>query len=257
MPAKLSTGDIVTKLAIFRLDPDAPLQAWPDFPETEISSGARGSNGHRWIDDRTTGLTVGVWEAEANLGRWMEWPVHEFMIILAGEVVTVEADRETVIGPGESFFIPKGRRCIWNQAGYVKKIMVMFDGPPGPSADSVKPIVKIDPNVALGPSSPPSADILDSPVPTQNAHEYFADATGQFTLGVWETTGYHRKLIASPRHELMHLLEGVVSFSDDQGRTQSFKPGETFFVPQGAPNSWKSEGKVRKIYCTLQPRMSG
>ena len=46
------------------------------------------------------------------------------MILLEGEVVMVEDDRETVIKAGESFFIPKGRRCVWNQAGYVKKFMV-------------------------------------------------------------------------------------------------------------------------------------
>ena len=72
---------------------------------------------------------MGIWEAEANLGRWMHWPVHEFMIVLEGEVVMVEDDRETVVKAGESFFIPKGRRCIWNQAGYFKKFLMLFDDP--------------------------------------------------------------------------------------------------------------------------------
>ena len=237
------------KPEIIPLDANAKLEQWPDFPETEISSGDRGSRGHLWVDEPKHGLKVGLWEAEANLGRWMKWPMHEFMVVLEGEVVMIEEDRETVVSAGESFFIPKGRRCIWNQAGYFKKLMMLFDDPAGNSA---KPIFKIDPDVKLQPSTPPSADILYSPVPTQNTHEYFENKTGEFTVGVWDTTGYYRKLIDFPRYELMHLLKGSVTFTDDNGGTQTFRAGDTFFVPLGTPNSWKSEGYLRKIYCIFQ-----
>ena len=247
----------MTKPAIIRFDEAALLEAWPEAAPSEIASGTRASAGRRWIDDKARGISAGIWEAEANLGRWVKYPVHEFMIVLEGEVVMVEEDRETIIGPGESFFIPKGRRCIWNQSGYVKKFFVIFDDPSGANADAARPIGKIDPNVKLMPSTPPGADMLLSPVPTQQAHEYFADTTGQFTIGVWRTTGYHRKLIDFPRHELMHLLEGSVTFTDDKGNTRSFKAGDTFFVPLGTPNSWKSEGTLRKIYCIFQPRKAG
>ncbi|HUR44038.1 MAG TPA: cupin domain-containing protein, partial [Aestuariivirga sp.] len=99
----------------------------------------------------------------------------------------------------------------------------------------------------------PSAVILHSPVPAQYVHEYFRNATGELTVGVWETTGYHRKLIDFPRQELMHLLEGSVTFTDDRGATQTFHAGDTYFVPLGTPNSWKSEGTLRKIYCIIEP----
>jgi uncharacterized cupin superfamily protein len=115
-------------------------------------------------------------------------------------------------------------------------------------------VIKVDPKVQLQPSTPPSQDILHSAVPTQHAHEYFEDATGQFTVGIWDTTGYHRKLLDFNRYELMHLLEGSVTFTDDKGKSQTFKAGETFFVPLGTPNSWKSEGYLRKIYCIFQPK---
>ncbi len=96
--------------------------------------------------------------------------------------------------------------------------------------------------------------MLHSPVPIQHAHEFFEDATGQFTVGIWQTTGYHRKLINFPRHELMHLLEGEVTMLDGEGGEQTFKAGDTFFVPMGTPNAWKSEGTLKKIYCIFQPK---
>ena len=244
----------MTRADIIRLERDAKLERWPDFPETEISSGTRASIGHRWIDDKALGLSAGVWEAEANLGRWMKWPVHEFMVILEGEVVMVEEDRETVIGAGESFFIPKGRRCIWNQSGYAKKFMVIFDDQSGLAVDGSQPIFKIDPAVKLQPSTSPAADMLLSSVPLQHAHEYFCDPTGQLTVGVWDTTAYHRKLIDFPRHELMHILEGSVTLTDGEGRAQTFRAGDTFFVPLGNRNSWQCNGYLKKIYCIFQPK---
>ncbi|MGL4527977.1 MAG: cupin domain-containing protein, partial [Aestuariivirga sp.] len=82
----------------------------------------------------------------------------------------------------------------------------------------------------------------------------FEDATGQLSIGVWDTTGYRRKLIDFPRHELMHLLEGSVTFTDDAGRSQTFQAGDTFFVPLGTPNAWTSEGFLRKIFVIFQPK---
>ena len=237
--------------AIIRLDATAELETWPDFPESEISWGDRSSTGHRWFEDKALGFSVGIWEARANLGRWMNWPVHEFMVILEGEVVMVEEDRETVIKAGESFFIPKGRRCIWNQPGYVKKFMVLCDDR---ASDHAQPVFKIDPKVKLQASTPPAESILLSPAPVQQAHEYFSNTTGELTVGVGETTGYHRKLVNFTRHELMHLLEGAVTFTDDKGQSQTFRAGDTFFVPLGTPNAWKSEGILRKIYCIFQPK---
>ena len=44
-----------------------------------------------------------------------------------------------------------------------------------------------------------------------------------------------------------------MEFEDDKGVTQRFTAGDTFFVPMGTPNSWKSEGYLRKIFVIFQP----
>jgi uncharacterized cupin superfamily protein len=184
----------------------------------------------------------------------MNYPVTEFMLVLEGEVVIVEETGETRIGSGESFIIPKGLRCRWTQPGKVKKFFVILDDSSGAASPGPLKVIKVNPKVKLQPSTPPKADTLHSAVPTQHTYEYFEDATGQLTVGIWDTTGYHRKLINFARYELMHLLEGSVTFADDTGGSQTFKAGDTFFVPLGTPNSWKSEGYLRKIYCIFQPK---
>lgn len=238
---------------VIRIDRETPLETWPDFPESEISSGTRASRGKMLLEDAAVGLRIGLWEAEANLGRWMDWPCDEFMVILEGEVVMVEADRETVIGPGECFFIPKGRRCIWNQAGYVKKIMVLFDVSPGQPAPEAQRIRMIDPATPLAPIPAPDAAILLSATPTQQACTVTSDASGQLTVGLWQSTAYERIPVTAPHHEVMHLLEGSMTLTDGVGRSQTFGPGETLLVPLGTQNAWKSTGTVRKIFCSIKP----
>jgi uncharacterized cupin superfamily protein len=240
------------KPAIISFSANAGMEQWPDFPESEIASGSKAQRGHAWFEDTALGLSAGIWEAEANVSHWMNYPVTEFMLVLEGEVVIVEETGETRIGSGESSIIPKGLRCQWTQSGKVKKFFVILED----GSEEVKPlkVVKLDPKVNLTPSTPPPADMLHSPVPAQHGHEFFANATREFNAGVWDTTGYHRKLIDFTRHELMHLLEGSVTFTDGEGGSQTFKAGDTFFVPLGTPNSWKSEGYLRKIYCIFQPK---
>lgn len=242
------------KPAIIRFDPQAETLPLPDFPESEVAEGTRKQRGIKWHVDGRAGLVAGIWEAGASISPWMNYPVDEFMMALEGEIIIVEEGKETRAGPGESLVIPKGTRCRYQQDGHVRKFYVYLGDPGGVADPSGLTTMKIGPSAKLAPSTPPSADILHSPVPVQHAHEYFENATGEFTVGVWDTTGYHRKLIDSPRHELMHLLEGSVTFTDDKGGTQTFRAGDTFFVPLGTPNSWKSEGYLRKIYCIFQPR---
>ena len=243
----------MAKPQIIPFDRSAPLVPWDDFPEGEIVSGTRQQNGLMLFEDKAHGLSAGIWEQGANESRWIDYPVNEFMTVLEGEVVIVEEDRTVSIKAGESFIIPKGLRCRWTQPGHVKKFFVIFEDASGLKNDGPLRTLKIDPAVTLDPSTPPAAAMLLSPVPVQHAHDYFTDATGQLHIGVWDTTGYHRKLIDFPRHELMCLLEGSVEFEDDKGVTQRFSAGDTFFVPLGTPNSWRSEGYLRKIFVIFQP----
>lgn len=244
----------MTKPAIIPFRRDIALEEWDDFSEADVISGSRKQNGVILFEDKPRGLSAGIWEQGANESRWIDWPVNEFMTVLEGEVVIIEEDRTTSVKAGESFILPKGTRCRWTQPTHVRKFFVIHEDGSGLINAGPLHAMKVDPKVEAAPSTPPSPAMLHSPVPTQHTHEYFADATGQLSIGVWDTTGYHRKLIDFPRHELMHLLEGSVEFEDDKGVKQRFSAGDTFFVPLGTPNSWKSEGYLRKIFVIFMPK---
>lgn len=244
----------MTKPSIIPFDRHVALIPWDDLPEDEIIAGTRKQNGLILFEDKARGLSAGVWEQGANESRWMDYSVNEFMLVLEGEVVIVEEDRSVSVKAGQAFVIPKGLRCRWTQPGHVKKFFVIHDDASGlANAGPLRTIV-IDPQARLEPSAAPPADMLLSEPPVQHTLDIFTDATGQLNIGLWDTTGYTRKLIDFPRHELMHLIEGSVTFTDDEGRTQTFNAGDTFFMPQGTPSSWKSEGYVRKIFAIFQPK---
>jgi len=52
--------------------------------------------------------------------------------------------------------------------------------------------------------------------------------------------------------ELMHLLEGSVTFEDASGST-TFSKGDIFLAARGAQCAWLSEVHVKKVYAIHRP----
>ena len=235
----------------------AGLQEWPAIPAADLTAGNPVQRGFEYFSDPKIGLSAGVWDCTAFTTKMGPYPVSEFMIVLEGGVTMIEADgRETNVGAGEAFLIPKGTVCQWRQSGYMKKYYVIFDDASGadPARASAQKIMKIDLGAAKEASPSPSPELLLSPSPTQTGRNWFEDATGQWTMGVWDSTPYRRKAIPFPRHELMHLLEGSVTLATQDGWRETYKAGDTFFVPMGANVEWHSTEYVNKYYCIMIPK---
>jgi len=256
----------MTAARIQRFEPFGPngsaaatgLALWPEIPAAELAAGAPVQRGHYYLQDKARGLSAGVWDCTAMTSKLAPYPVNEFMIVLEGEVTIIEGERRTTIKAGESFIIPKGLNCQWHQSGYIRKFFVIFDDASGlqPADTAQLSVLRPDPQAALSPCAGPAPELLLSGAPAQQEKRSFADLTGQWTVGVWDSTPYHRKTIPFPRHELMHILEGEVTITEDGQPPRTFKAGDTFFVPLGTPCDWKTTGYVRKIYCIMQPKVA-
>jgi uncharacterized cupin superfamily protein len=247
----------VPNSSIIRLQPAGPkqeLDRWDDIPASDIETGQPIQRGHYYIQDKKHGFAAGVWDCTAFTTKRQSYDFHEFMLILDGTVTVVEEDgRETTVRPGDSFIVPRGVVHRWIQPGYLRKYFVTFEGRPASESDAALRVVSTDLRAELGTSAPPPADLLLGPVPAQRDCASFTDGTGQWAVGLWDSTAYHRKPIAFPRHELMHLLEGSVTLTDDTGKSHQFGAGDSFLVPLGAVCDWRCEGYLRKIYCSFQP----
>lgn len=99
---------------------------------------------------------------------------------------------------------------------------------------------------------PDEAKIL-SGSPDQAAWNHYADASGQFSSGVWEgRPGAWR--VAYTEHEFCHLLAGVVVVRDDGGGERTFRAGDTFVMPAGFTGTWEVVEAARKLYAIFEPK---
>ncbi|HEY4162566.1 MAG TPA: cupin domain-containing protein [Dongiaceae bacterium] len=251
----------MSELKVIRFEPQLPagraFPCWPDMPADSLESGSPVQSGHVYFEDAGIGLSAGVWECTAFTSRLEPYPVHEFMLLLEGEVTIVEAGgRETTVKAGESFVIPRGLPCRWVQKSKVKKYYVIYEPKDeAANASSASQVIKPDHHRApKEPSPPPPSEVLNGPVPEQHGQDCYVDPSGRFQIGTWDTSYYHRKVVPFPRYELMHFLEGGVSTTDAAGNTQSFKAGDTLFIPMGARADFKVAGDyLRKIYVIFAP----
>lgn len=232
----------------------AGLEAWPPLEPHHVASGTPGQRGLMVHEDAALGLSVGLWECTAWTGTMGPWSTHEFMIVLEGEVTVEEASgRGTTFGAGESFIIPKGLVCAWKQKGTLRKIFMIFDDASGAPPPAGLTVLPVDRQAKLAPAAGPDAKLLVGPAPRISEHIPHRDPTGRWTVGIWGATPYERRTIPFPRAELFHMLEGTVELPRGDGTSETVGPGETVFIPHGAPIGWKNQGPARKIYCSLLP----
>ena len=84
--------------------------------------------------------------------------------------------------------------------------------------------------------------------PVETGFNYFTDATGRLTSGVWECTAYTAEFDSYPVDEFCHILAGRVDIISPDGQTESFTAGECFVIPKGTPCTWHMPGTLRKFY---------
>ncbi len=94
-----------------------------------------------------------------------------------------------------------------------------------------------------------SAD-FQSGLPQQCGHEFYHDAALGLTVGVWTTTTMQEAFGPYPGDEFMWVLEGEVRMVDADGGETLVGAGETFFIRNAIPISWKQVGFLRKFYMT-------
>jgi uncharacterized cupin superfamily protein len=88
--------------------------------------------------------------------------------------------------------------------------------------------------------------------PTETGYNYFTDASGQLTSGVWECTPCTTQIDSYPVDEFCYLLKGCVVLTDGGGRTETFREGDCFVVPKGMECTWRMPETTRKFYVIFE-----
>jgi len=93
--------------------------------------------------------------------------------------------------------------------------------------------------------------------PTEIGHTYFTDATGQLEAGVWECTAYTAEIDGYPVDEFAVILSGSVVITDETGRSETFKAGDSYVIPKGLKFTWHMPETMRKYYVILDSKAAG
>jgi uncharacterized cupin superfamily protein len=177
-------------------------------------------------------------------------PGDEFVLVLNGSVRFRQSGRELSLASGEAGVLLRDRALDWSAEEAAELIIMRCIA--GGGAGSDEPVA-IDLGAPLSPSNPPLADLLVGPTPECRNHTDYRSASGEFVCGTWDSTPYHRRLMMFPHYELMRLLEGEVTFVDQEGRKGRFGAGDVVLLVQGGGASWQSGSHVKKIYSTYRP----
>jgi uncharacterized cupin superfamily protein len=186
--------------------------------------------------------------APQGKGRVAALPGDEFVIVLSGELALESAGGATVVKAGRSVVLPAGLGFEWRAAAGTIAVIVACPGSPGTAPD----LVPIDEASPLEPSNPPLAELLVGPTPSCRNHTDYRSANGEFVCGTWDSTPYHRRAMPYRHIELMHLLDGSVTFADASGSV-TFSKGDVFLAARGAQCAWLSEIHVKKVYAIHRP----
>lgn len=182
-------------------------------------------------------------------GRVEALPDDEFLILLDGALTLEGADSTTQLAANQSAVITKGTPFTWSSREGARLIAMRRIGSP----DASPAIIPIDESAPLAPSGAPLTELLVGPTPSCRNFTDYRSADTEFVCGTWDSTPYHRLSMPYRHYELMHLLEGSVTFIDGAGREGTFRKGEIFLVEQGAHCSWESREQVKKVYAIYRP----
>lgn len=195
-------------------------------------------------------VTAGVITLEEGHGVVQSLPADEFIIVNTGQITLWQHDHTVTLTAGQSAVITHGAAFSWSVQGTVSLIFTRYNqSQPG---DGV--IIPIKENPEMGPSAGgPAAELMLTPAPVCRNYTDYKTADGEFMCGTWDSTPYARRALYFRHMELMHLLEGTVTFVDETGRSGSFSQGDIFLIEQRASCTWESLVNVAKVYVIYRP----
>lgn len=182
-------------------------------------------------------------------GRVEALAADEFILVLEGSL-EIESDAGAVVIEAENGgVLPAGTDFRWRASDDL--LAIVYAAPTQAPGSRNAPLL-IDKDAALTPSSPPLPENLIGPAPSCRGHSDFVSANTEFACGIWDSTPYHRRQIPYRQVELMLLLEGKVTFTDDSGSV-TFEAGDVCMFVRGDGCAWRSEEYVKKMYATQRP----
>ncbi len=108
---------------------------------------------------------------------------------------------------------------------------------------------ELNPAAGMPPSNFTASDAFTTDNKSETNHFYFAADDESILTGVWESAPCKEVHDPYPVHEMMTILSGSVTLTDiNDGHSETFTSGDTFFVAKGTRCTWEITETLRKFY---------
>jgi uncharacterized cupin superfamily protein len=104
------------------------------------------------------------------------------------------------------------------------------------------------PQTGMAPSKLINLSSFTTADTSETIHEFFETDDGSVSAGVWECAPCREEIKRYPVHELMTVLSGSVTITNDDGSAETFNAGDTFFMPKGTRCTWEVTETLRKFF---------
>ena len=248
---------------IIRLEPNGPAGTGMEqmqLDAADFQSELPQQHIHVYYENEDLGLSVGVWDTTSMQEAFGPYPGDEFMWILEGQVSMVDGNgKETLVKQGETFCVRNAIPISWKQVGFLRKFYMTYANPKAPKVDiaSADGGVRVldpevlEPNLVRMDTTDPF--VIEGEAPVQRDSIVFTNDAGNMFTGMWDSTAFESEMKPFPCHELVQLLEGEVTITEEGGETHLFKAGDAYFIPMGTVCKWQSKGYLKKLYSILDP----
>lgn len=219
------------------------------FARAAVSPAGAGRNQflerRRWLDLPPAPITVAAVTLDAGGEQAVVLPGEEFVMVASGQLTLRQGDARLTLNANEHALLLRGVPFEWSSTTGAQLVVLRCTA--GTVAADAQ-AVRIDTTATLSPSNPPLAELLVGPTPQCRSHASYRSPSGEFVCGTWDSTPYHRLPMQFQHFELMHLLEGSVTFVDSDGRAGTFRAGDVVLFVRGGTVSWESREHVKKAY---------
>jgi len=253
-----------TKKRVYRLERFGPADTgMPEMncdPE-DFASDLPTQTLHVYYDDEDLGMNVGVWTTSPMQEAFGPYPGDEFILLLEGGFKMVDGDNNVLdtYKEGESVYFRNAAPVSWVQEEPLRKFYITYlnpnrEVPTGVPAEGA--VKAVDPSVTpaqMAVLEETDPFIIEGDKPTQRDYNYFTNDAEDMFVGLWDSTPFESMMAPFPCHEFVHLLEGEIVITEEDGTVNRFVKGDTFFVPKGTICSWKATGYVKKYYAMVDP----
>lgn len=105
-----------------------------------------------------------------------------------------------------------------------------------------------DPASEMQPTGIVSPEAFTTEDKTEIGHEFFSSDDKKTSAGVWKCAPCIENFDEYPDNEMMTVISGSVTVTNESGASETFTSGDTFFIAKGARIRWEITEKLWKFY---------